>query len=638
MARGSQKEAAGGFASRASAGQVHLRVLATTDLHAHVLPFDYYSDRPVETAGLARTATLIRAVRAECANTLLLDNGDFLQGTPLGDMTSPEDGTDHPVIAAMNAIGVDAATLGNHEFNFGLEALMAAIAGARFPVVSANVLLGAARDPAEDRTLVAPYTVLHRQVLDGAGDPCDLRIGLIGFAPPQTMIWDARRLAGRVHVRDAVETARARVPQLRAAGADIVIALNHGGIGPAEHVAGMENSSLPLAGLEGIDAILTGHTHQVFPGPDFGDMAGVDNDTGTLNGTPAVMAGSRGSHLGVIDLLLERGGTGWQIATHASHTRPIARRDGPGRHTALVVSDPTVAASVSAAHARTLARVRRPVGRCTGPLFSHFALVADDPTVQIVSRAQRWHVETLLRGTDHAGLPVLSATAPFRTGGRGGPENYIDIPAGEMAIRNIAELYHFPNALSAVRVTGAQIRGWLERSAGMFHQVRPGARDAPLLRSGWPSYEFDILFGLTYEIDPARPPRYGPAGGLADPGAARIRDLCHAGRPVADEMEFVVATSDFRAGGSGGFPGADGSTKILDTHEAVRDVLIRYVTAMGTVDPATEPNWRLAKMPGTTVLFDTGPGAAAHLHSIPGLRIEPAGDGPGGFARFRLHL
>ncbi len=630
------------FSARAQAGQAHLRIMETTDIHVHVYPYDYYGDRPVDTVGLARTAALIDGVRAESANSILLDNGDFLQGNPMGDYMAYErgmsEGDIHPMIAAMNTLGFDASTLGNHEFNYGLPFLMNSVAGAAFPVVCANVATGMGGVATEDTTLVAPYVMLDRTLTDGAGESHPIRIGVIGFVPPQIMTWDRRHLEGNVEVRDIVAAARAYVPQMREEGAEIVVALSHSGIGAADHTDMMENASVPLAAVDGIDVVLTGHHHRVFPGPDYADTPGVDAEAGTIMGKPGVMAGFWGSHMGLVDLLLERDGNTWRIASHDVEARPIFRREEDRSVTALVESDAEVLASVKAEHEATLAYVRAEVGQTDAPLHSYFALVADDPSVQIVSNAQTWYIAQMMVGTAHEGLPILSAAAPFKAGGRGGPDYYTDVPAGPIAIRNVADLYLYPNTVRAVRVTGAEVREWLERSAGMFNQVTPGQADQVLLNPDFPSYNFDVIDGVTYQIDLSQPSRYDNDGEVVAPEAHRIVNLMHDGAPIDEAQDFIVATNNYRAGGGGNFPGANPSTVIFEGPDTNRDVIVRYIVDQGTVSPSADANWTFAPMAGTTVLFDTGPAAADFIDSVEGVEIEPAGEGPDGFARYRITL
>ena len=630
------------FSLQAASNQVHLRLMETTDLHVHVFPYDYYADKPRDTVGLARTASIVKEIRAEATNSLLLDNGDFLQGNPMGDYIAYErgmrEGDLHPVIAAMNAVGFDASTLGNHEFNYGLEFLMKSLSGAGFPVVCANIAKELGATPRDDKTLLPPYVLIERELVDGAGQKHPIKIGLIGFVPPQVMNWDRRHLEGSVQARDILQSARAYVPEIKEKGADIIIALSHSGIGSARESEGMENASLPLAAVEGIDAILTGHSHLVFPSSRYADLEGIDADKGTLHGKPATMGGYWGSHLGLIDLMLERDGNGWRVAGHASEARPISQRNDDRSITALVESDATVLAAAAKEHEETLAYVRRAVGKTDAPLHSYFALVADDPSVQIVSIAQSWYIAQMLQGTEYEGLPILSAAAPFKAGGRGGPEYFTDVPKGDVAIKNVSDLYLYPNTARAVLVTGAQVKDWLERSAGMFNQIEPGKADQLLLNSDFPSYNFDVIDGVNYQIDLSQPSKFGPKGALDNPAASRIVNLTYQGAPVDPAARFVIATNNYRASGGGAFPGALGDTVIFEGPDTNRDVIVRYIVEKGTISPRADSNWRFVPLPGTSVLFDTGPKAADYVDSLEGLNIQADGEGPDGFARFKIQL
>ena len=630
------------FSVHAATNQAHLRIMETTDLHVHVYPYDYYSDKPIDTVGLSRVASIIDEIKAEATNALLFDNGDFLQGNPMGDYIAYERGMKggdmHPVITAMNTVGFDASTLGNHEFNYGLDFLMKSLAGADFPIVSANVLRKKGASPREDEGLLKPYTLMDRTVTDGAGEEHAIKVGIIGFVPPQIMNWDRKHLEGNVEVRDIVEASRAWVPEMKEAGADIIVALSHSGIADAEEKEGLENASVALAAVEDIDAILTGHQHLVFPSDRFEGLAGVDAATGTLMGKPAAMGGFWGSHLGLIDLMLERDGDGWRIAAHESTTRPISQRNEDRSITPLVEDAQYVLDSVAQEHEETLAYVRRAVGKTDAPLHSYFALVADDPSVQIVSIAQEWYIGEMMEGTEYAGLPILSAAAPFKAGGRGGPEYYTDVPVGDVAIKNVADLYLYPNTVRAVKINGEQLKDWLERSAGIFNQVTPGEADQLLLNPDFPSYNFDVIDGVSYQIDISQPSKYGTKGALENPDANRITGLTYNGEPVTPDQEFVIATNNYRASGGGDFPGADGSTIIFEGPDTNRDVIVRYIVEQGTINPKADSNWSFAPLPDTSVVFETGPKAQDYIDQVETLEIEPAGDGPEGFALFRISL
>ena len=629
------------YALQAASNQAHLRIMETTDLHVHVHPYDYYGDRPTDRVGLSRVASIVQNIRSEAGNSILLDNGDFLQGNPMGDYIAYErgmkEGDMHPIVTAMNTLGFEGTTLGNHEFNYGLDFLMKAMAGADFPVVSANVVKKTGASPREDETLVPPYALLDRKLTDGAGNEHDIKIGLIGFVPPQIMTWDRRHLEGNVEARDIIASAEAWVPQLREEGADIVIALAHTGIGGANAEDMMENASIPLAGVDGIDVILTGHSHLVFPSSTYAETPGLDVEAGTINGKPGVMGGFWGSHMGLVDLMLERDGSGWRVVSHTSEARPIYQRNEDRSITALVEDYQPVLDATMADHEETLAYVRRAVGKTDAALHSYFALVADDPSVQIVSNAQRWYIEQMMQGTEHEGLPILSAAAPFKAGGRGGADYYTDVPVGDVAIKNVADLYLYPNTVRAVRVTGAQVKDWLERSAGMFNQVEAGASDAPLLNPEFPSYNFDVIDGVKYQIDLSQPSKFDRDGAVINADANRIVNLTYDGAPIDPAAEFIIATNNYRAGGGGSFPGT-GDTIVFEGPDTNRDVIVRYIVEQGTVSPRADFNWRFAPMEGTSVIFETGPAGAKYASDLEGMTLEETGTNDDGFALFRMQL
>lgn len=614
--------------------EVTLRILATSDLHAHVLPWDYHANRPSPSSGLARTAALIRQARAEVAGALLLDNGDFLNGSPMSEVP----GLENPVIAAMNALGYDAATLGNHEFSHGLAALARAVAQCGFPLVSSNMLVARGAGPEEDRHIVLSRLLLPRELADAGGRLHPVRIGVLGLAPPQVIQWDRAALGEGMAVRDILEAADHHAARLRDEGADLVIALSHSGIAGSEPQPMMENATAALARLPGIDALVAGHTHQAFPSAAYPASAGIDPEGGKIHGKPVVMPGFFGSHLGVIDLRLRQAAQGWQVAGSRAELRAIARRAGDGRLRALTRSDPEILALADAAHRATLDWATQTVGRTEAPIHSFFAMVAPAAPVRLVARAQAEYVRRALAQGPLAELPILSAAAPFHAGGRGGPENFTHVPPGLVTRRHVFDLYPHPNAIAALILRGAELADWLERSFSQFHRIAPGARDALLLDRDFPSFNFDTIEGLTWEVDLSAPARHDARGALRDPAAHRIRDLCWEGRPVDPGQGFILATNSYRATGSGGFPVGGPERLVLKGPKASREILCDHIGDLGTIRAEARAPWRFRPLPGTSVLFDSAPAAADHLADLATLRPEPLDITPEGFRRFRLHL
>jgi len=623
--------------SPAATSRLQLRLMGTSDLHANIFAYDYYRDRPDDRVGLARTAGLIAIAREEVKNSILLDNGDIIQGTPLGDYVALSRGVKkgdvHPMIAAMNVLGYAACTLGNHEFNYGLDFLDAALTGANFPATCCNIF------KSDGSSYVAPWLVLERAFRDEAGAEQELRVGVIGFTPPQIMQWDQSNLAGRVTTMGIAEAARLYLPQLRAR-ADIVIALCHSGISrKSPPQPGEENAALALARVAGVDALFLGHQHLLLPGADFAGVEGVDIVTGSLYGVPAFMPGFWGSHLGLIDLTLERQDSQWRVVGAKVEARPIYARNDRAV-TPLVAADSNVLAAAQRAHDDTLAYVRSPVGDIVSPIQSFFALVADDPSVQIVNSAQSWYVRRLAATMPALNdLAILSAAAPFKSGGRGGPDYYTDVKAGAIAIKDVADIYLYPNTMRAVKVDGATVREWLERSAGIFRRIDPASTlDQPLIDPAFASYNFDVIDGVTYCIDVTQPSRYDFEGALIAPHAHRICDLHFEGKPIDETQDFIVVTNNYRASGGGNFPGCDGSTVVLEAPDANREALVRYIVENRHVEPKADGNWRFAPWPANVVAtFETSPAAAA-APAPAGVKLTPMGDAPGGFVKYRIEL
>ena len=628
---------AGLAGAAAQAAEVRLRVLETTDLHMNLMSYDYYQDKPTDQYGLDRAVSLIKAARAEAPNSLLFDNGDLLQGNPLGDVVASvhplKDGQVHPAFKVMNALGYDAANLGNHDFNYGLPFLQRALKGTNFPYISANVYIDDAdKLTPRARHAFTPYLLLERQLRDVEGKAHALKIGVIGLLPPQIMQWDKANLDGRVVARDMVEVAAKYVPEMRAAGAQLVIVLAHSGFEKGELAPFAENAVSRLAEVPGVDAILFGHAHSEFPGRSFAAYPKVNIERGTINGVAAVMPGRWGDHLGVVDFRLDNSAGQWKVLDSRASIRPIFDR---AAKKSVAAADPMVEQLIATEHQQTLSYVRGKVAYTQVPIYSYFAQVSDDSSVQIVANAQIAYVKRAIQGTEYEKFPVLSAASPFKAGGRQGSTNYTDIPVGPLAIKHVSDLYVYPNTLKAVLLSGAEVKEWIEMSAGQFNRIDPqGAPEQALINHGFPSFNFDTIDGVSYELDLTQSAKYAVNGTLVAANSSRVKNLKYLGQPLQPEARFIVATNNYRAYGGGNFPGLSAARVILDAPEENRQVLIEYLTSLDKLppdpqnSPAADGNWRILPVPGIKLGFITSSAAMKYLPRHPNIRwVRDTGDG-----------
>ncbi|MGB0660831.1 MAG: bifunctional 2',3'-cyclic-nucleotide 2'-phosphodiesterase/3'-nucleotidase [Mangrovicoccus sp.] len=631
--------------------RLRLRVLATSDLHANMRSFDYISDTAAPNAGLAALSSVIDHARQECANCLLLDNGDLIQGQPLGDWAAeeirkPGSGT-HPIIAALNGMGYDAANLGNHEFNYGLETLDAAYRGAEFPVICSNAAYELGETPCQDRTLRPPWVILERQFQDEAGQSQNLKIGLIGFLPPQILAWDKTWLEDRLSVRDIIASAKAYLPMIKQAGADIVVALCHSGIGPDNAQDGMENAAVPLAAIAGIDALITGHTHLCFPDKTAPADAVINPIAGTIHGKPTVMPGAMGARLGVIDLWLQQEPDGWHVAQSQSELRSPtpSHADRPPKASPLLT---LLLDNTEQAHEATRDYLAKEICISDVDLHSYFWMLGHSPADSVVAQLKIAALQDYIADSEFADLPVLAAVSTFKGGGRHGAGYYTHIPPGRLRRRHVSDLYIFPNLLGAIRVTGAELHDWLERSFSGFTQLSSEQPDQLLWQYGVPHYDLDVVHGAEWDVDLSQAPRYDAYDGeLISKAHKRIRNLTVNRRAVSDADEFIIAANSYRLGGSSGFPLPGSEWRInLPENLLIRDVLETYLGESAKA-PMPQPSpWQLHAPKGSSAVFATSPNAAKFAPQLENARLELLNDGhntadssPGNsFATYRLHF
>lgn len=514
----------------ARAEQVELTVLFTSDMHAHVLPSDDVREKPAR-GSIAQAATLITRIRGERPNTIVLDGGDAIQGTPLSHyalIASGADGVD-PTIAAMNLIGYDAAVLGNHEFNYGLDVLRRSLGQSRFPWLAAN-LAGAreARLPVGDERIVTRGGV---------------RVGILGLTNPNIPHWDPESHWRGLSFSDPVEVARLRVAALRTR-ADVVIVLLHSGFernldSGAADGSDFENFAWRVAQVPGIDLLLTGHTHVNIPPRQ-------------VNGTWVAQPGRWAEFVTRFDLTLEHSGAAVRITRTAGVNLPtekeLARED--------------VLASAAAIHARTLAELARPIGTLETPLRIAGVPSRDDAAIDLIHAVQ----------LDASGAD-LSLAAPLGF-------SRIEFPAGPATPRLAHALYPYPNTLVVVRISGAQLGDVLEHTVRGWKTVECAATGCTLLRDPeFPSYNYDNLAGATYLIDPTAPVGH------------RIRGLRVKGAAVTKDESFTLAINSYRAAGGGNYPHLQTAERVREIDRPMVELLIDYFTRHGKVAPSADDNW-----------------------------------------------
>lgn len=517
--------------------RAELVVLATTDVHGRLIPWDYYTGRDAD-LGLARVATLVDSIRAGEPQVLLLDSGDLLQGNPFTyyyGVAAPAD--THPVVRAMNLLRYDAAAIGNHEFNYGLEALDRALAGAAFPFLAGNVFVAGT-----DSLAFPAWTVVERG---------GVRIAVLGFTTPGSAVWDRRHVEGRLEFRDIVASAR-RVWAEAEAASDVQIAIIHSGMGPTssydEAATGTppENAGRALAeALPGLDLLLLGHSHR--------EVAGE-----VVNGVLFAQAGKWAEALAVARIALEREGGRWRVIGTSAAVVP----------TTGVPPEPGFTAAMAPYHERVLAYVADTIGWTPELWSAAAARLVDTPIIDLIQRVQM----------EKTGAE-LSAAAAFTTESRFGP--------GPITRAEAAGLYIYENTLKAIRISGKELREYLEYSAKYFHRVTPAGElveaVADLFVDSIPGYHYDIVEGVEYAID------------LTRPVGERIVDLHYGGEPVRDDHTFTMAINSYRQSGGGGYAMIQGAPVVYDRNEEIRELIIEWIADRDTLRPADvfRPSWRL---------------------------------------------
>ncbi|GGV50858.1 multifunctional 2',3'-cyclic-nucleotide 2'-phosphodiesterase/5'-nucleotidase/3'-nucleotidase [Streptomyces longisporoflavus] len=547
-------------------------VMGTTDLHGNVFNWDYFTDKEFDDkdhndVGLAKISTLVNEIREERGrrNTLLIDAGDTIQGTQLSyyyakiDPITAKRGPVHPMAQAMNSIGYDAAALGNHEFNYGIPVLRKFEEQCEFPLLGANAL-----DAKTQRPAFPPYFMKRLRTPHGR----DVKVAVLGLTNPGIAIWDKANVQGKMTFPGLEEQAAKWVPKLRSMGADVVIVSAHSGssgtssygdqLPYVENAAGLVAEQVP-----GIDAILVGHAHTEIP-----EYFVENKETGKKVVLSEPLKWGQRLTLFDFDLVWSKGR--WTVEKVGAQVRNSNTAKEDRKITRLLADE----------HEKVVAYVNQVIGTSTQAMSTAEGPYKDVAIIDLISHVQAETVKEALKGGQYAALPVLSQASCFsRTAG---------IPAGEVTIKDAAGLYPFENTLEARLVTGAQLKEYLEFSARYYVRTAAGAPVDPAKLTNAdniPDYNYDALHGVTYEID------------IAKPAGSRIVKLSFDGKDIDPKAEFVLAVNNYRASGGGNFPHVAAAKQLWANSDEIRNTIIQWVQAKGTVDPGqfASVDWKLTR-------------------------------------------
>jgi len=515
--------------------RVQITILGTTDLHGNIEPVDYYTNKP-DNRGLAKIATLIKRVRKEQPNVVLVDSGDTIQGTPLESFhgrknNKPPD----PMMLVMNSLSYDAMTVGNHEYNFGLKVLEKARSEAKFPWLSANTY-----DKARQQPHYKPYIVKE---VGG------VKIGILGLTTPGVPNWDNPPNYAGLEFHEPVSEARKWVPILRdQEKVDVVVIAMHMGLGEdlrtGEVSPGQvphENEAISIAKeVPGVDVIFMGHTHRDVPSL-------------YINGVLLTQANRWGSHLARADLYLQRAGSGWRM--YAKSARTIAVDD-------RVEPDPDVVKLAEPYDQETQGWLSRVIGQSPEELTAREARFRDTAILDLIQKVQL-----------EAGKADVSMVASFNTEAR--------IAKGPVSVRDIAGLYVYENTLAVLEVTGQKLKDALEHSAKYFKPYEPGKPLGDLVDEKIPAYNFDIAEGVSYELD------------ISKPIGQRIQNLRFHGQPLSMTRKLRLATNNYRVNGGGGYDMYKNAPVVYRSSEEIRELIIDWVERNKTIPSTPNNNWRI---------------------------------------------
>lgn len=516
----------------------HVRILATSDTHGMFAPWDYALDEEDLAGSMARLATAIKTLRDK--NTLLVDAGDTIQGNMAEVFLAEEV---HPMIACMNALGYDIGVTGNHEYNFGMDVVRRTIASFEGKVITGNVI-----------------DELGNPIADGSAiiEKGGVRVGLVGMVTPHIIRWDEANLEGCV-VSDPVKETRKVIDRIKA-DVDVLVGVMH---------MGLDNEyNTPRSGVRDLaeacpefDLIIAAHQHQLVEGEE-------------INGVLVVENKFQGQTMSVVDLTLECDGDGWKVTDRSSSPVEVAAYD----------PDPQIVELMAPYDERAKSYAHEVIGRLEGgPLAPQSeveqipeAILADTAFIDLIHTVQLYHTNA-----------DVSATSLFMA--------KVNLEPGPIRRCDASQIYKYNNTLYTLEMTGAQLKVFLEQSAGFYRTLREGDLTVSF-DAETTLYNYDMLQGVSYTIDISKE-KGERIGALSWPN----------GTPVADDDTFVLVTNNYRATAHLLVPGVvfeEGNVPTLlqtDVHGylgGIREMIADYIQNEkdGVITPECNDNWSLVEI------------------------------------------
>ncbi len=523
-------------AQRGAAQRAHVTILGTTDMHGRVFPIDYYTNK-YDNVGITKVASLIKEARKTDPDLLLVDSGDTIQGTPLEYFHNKRNNAPpDPMMLAMNALHYDSMTVGNHEYNFGLNVLEKARSEAKFPWLSANTY-----NTGTSTTHYQPYIVKEVQ---------GVRVGVLGLTTPGIPNWENVPNYAGLEFKETVSEAKKWVAVLRdKEKVDLVVITMHmgieedlrtGQINPSQ--VPNENAAIAIARqVPGVDVILMGHTHRDVPSL-------------VVNGVLLTQANRWASHVARVDLFLEKGEAArWRVLAKSARTISVTEK------TAV---DSDIAQIGQPYDKETQDWLNRTIGESPEEMTSQDCRFRDTAIIDLIQRVQL-----------EAGKADVSMAACFNPDAR--------ISKGPVTVREIAGIYEYENTLVTLELTGQQLKDALEHSAHYFREYQPGKSLAELVDQRIPGYNFDMAEGVSYELD------------VAKPFGQRIQNLKFKGQPLAPSQKLRVVTNNYRVNGGGGFTMYKDAPVVYRSSAEVRELIIDWVERNKVIPTQADNNWRI---------------------------------------------